>query len=356
MMVLYTLLLSALRYDSAAGEVLNVKISRDLLIPIAFILLGKSVNDVKAADKIVFVATGLIFSFAIFEYFFLESFLQVFQIAQYYIARGTLKASEWALDVSNGLMVSGFRPEDQGRALLPFLGRHRVSSLFLEPSTLGNFGALVTLWAVVRSRMERQIYFWTAAGGLALLILSDARFSAYFLALAVLMMLTPPKITTPCVFLMPFVAILGLYFFGVSADQHGGIPFVEGLGIEDRLLYSGRVLFDFDIYNWFGGAASSAQTFDAGYGYVISNAGIIGFIVFWVLLMSLKGHNRHFYPFRNVTGAYFATLLCISASLFTIKIAALLWFLLGALSTARDKDSPLLLDRVRNQGRFAARY
>ena len=80
-------------------------------------------------------------------------------------------------------MVSGFRPADQGRTLLSFLGDHRVSSLFLEPSSLGNFGALVTLWAVVRSRMEGRLYLWCVLGGLALLILSDTRFDAYFLVL-----------------------------------------------------------------------------------------------------------------------------------------------------------------------------
>ena len=64
---------------------------------------------------------------------------------------------------------------------------------------------------------------------------------------------------------------------------------VEGREIYDRLLYSGRVLFDFDVYNWFGLEVSRAQTFDSGYGYVISNVGIIGFIALWILFMSLAG-------------------------------------------------------------------
>jgi putative polymerase len=50
------------------------------------------------------------------------------------------------------------------------------------------------------------------------------------------------------------------------------------------------------------------------------------------LFMSLQGANRFFYILRNIMALYFSTLLCISASQFTIKIAALLWFLLGVLS------------------------
>ena len=75
----------------------------------------------------------------------------------------------------------------------------------------------------------------------------------------------------------------------------------------------------------------------SGYGYVISNVGIIGFVALWALFMSLQGSNRFFYSFRNVTALYFTTLLCISSSQFTIKIAALLWFLLGVLSVVKTR-------------------
>jgi hypothetical protein len=54
--------------------------------------------------------------------------------------------------------------------------------------------------------------------------------------------------------------------------------------------------------------------------------------------MSLGGQSRDFYAFRNTSAAYYAALFCISASQFTIKTAALLWFLMGALSLARDQD------------------
>lgn len=335
LIVFYTVAVTALRYANAPDGGFDPKISRDLIIPVVFFLLGKAVQDVKTADRIVSAVTATLLVFAAFEYFFLDAFLKVFSIAEYYIARGTLEASNWALDVSQGLMVSGLRPADQGRTLLPFLGDHRVSSLFLEPSTLGNFGALVTVWALVRWRMESRLFIGSMLGGLALLVLSDTRFNAYFLVLAIPIVMAPPRLTTPLVAVLPFAAILGLYLMGASwADSFNSVPFVEGRGAYERMLYSGQVLFDFDAYNWFGFAASRAQTFDSGYGYVISNVGVVGFTALWILFMSLTGSNRYFYVFRNVMGVFFAALLCISASQFTIKIAALLWFLLGVLSVA----------------------
>ncbi len=332
--------LSTLRYLHVPAGGFDPKIIRDLIIPVVFFLLGQAVRDVKSADRIAVTATAILLIFAAFEYFSLASFLKVFGVAEYYIARGTLEVSDWALDVSQGLMVSGFRPGDQGRTLLPFLGDHRVSSLFLEPSSLGNYGTLVALWAVVRSRMEGRLFLWCGLGGLALLVLSDTRFDAYFLVLGVLVLIMPPRWTTPVMFLLPFVTILALYFLGAShAKSPNEIPMVEGREVYDRLLYSGRVLFDFNAYSWFGLEASRGQTFDTGYGYVISNVGIIGFAALWTLFMSLQGSNRYFYAFRNVTALYFTTLLCISASQFTIKIAAMLWFLLGVLSVVKAADS-----------------
>ena len=108
-------------------------------------------------------------------------------------------------------MLSGIRPEDQGgRALLPFFGDHRVSSLFLEPIGLGNFGCLVVFWAIARSKMEHQLRFWSIAAGIALIILSDGRFNASFLGLGILILLISPRITTPAVLAMPFVLICWL--------------------------------------------------------------------------------------------------------------------------------------------------
>jgi len=351
LIVLYTVFLTTIRYVDAPGLGFDPKISRDLLIPVVFFLLGKAVDDVRLADRLVLIATVLLLAFALFEYFALDGFLRVFDVARYYFARGTLDASNagLALDqghgVSEGLMVSGFRPSDQGRALLPFLGDHRVSSLFLEPSTLGNFGFLVTIWAAVRSRMEGRLYVLCALGGLALIILSDTRFNAYSLVLVAPILMLPARLASPAAFISPFVIMLALWVFGATVGSFHGAPLLEGRGTYDRLLYSGSLLSSFDIYNWFGLEQSRSQTFDSGYAYLMSTVGIVGFTLLWTLFMSLRGSNRFFYAFRNAIAVYFATLLCISASPFTIKLAAMLWFLLGALSVAKENRHPRALAR-----------
>ena len=106
----YTIALSALRYANEPANGFDPKISRDLIIPVTFFLLGTLIDNVKVADKVVFIATTILLVFAAFEYFFLETFLKIFGVAQYYIARGTVEESDWALDVSQGSLCQRLSP------------------------------------------------------------------------------------------------------------------------------------------------------------------------------------------------------------------------------------------------------
>jgi len=122
---------------------------RDFLIPITFFMLGTQVTDLKAADRTVWCAIVLVAPLALLEYFYLDIFLQYFDIVHYYIMRGTLQASKQVLLASGNLMVSGIRPQGQGRELFSFLGDHRVSSIFLEPIGLACFGIITFMWGIV---------------------------------------------------------------------------------------------------------------------------------------------------------------------------------------------------------------
>lgn len=341
LIVLGTVVLSLVRYVDKPSAGFDPKTTRDLIIPVVFFVLGQAMNNIRAADKIVIFSTLVLLAFALFEQFALNAFLNVFHVAKYYVARGTLSATDIALQYSGGLAINATRAGDQSRSLLPFLGTHRVSSLFLEPSTLGNFGALVALWAVVRSRMEGRFYGLTLICGLILLVLSDTRLAALVGALGVVIVLLPPRLTTPAMIAAPFVAVLGLWFFSAWSGPPGLEPDVQGLGLSERLLYSGQVLDTFNIYDWFGLSLPRSQTFDAGYAYIISRASVFGFIALWLVFMKLQGRTSYFSSFRNAIALYFVAQLCISASPFTIKLAGMLWFLLGALSMANAATDKL---------------
>lgn len=327
----------------------DVKIVRDFLIPVAFFWLGKTVS-LEDADRIVRWSAIVILGVGLFEFFFLDVFLKYFNVIGFYIARGTVADTESAHLAGGGLMVSGLRPESQGRELLPFwlLGGHRVSSMFLEPSSLGNYGIIVGLWAVLRSRMDGRFWWGLFLLGICCIVLADTRFAAIFLVLGILILFLPPNIGAMLAAAMPFLAILLLLVVVKPADMTAN-------DAQGRLGYAAYVFSQFDILNWIGLAESREQTFDAGYGYLLSNIGIFGVLALWLCFMSLSGRTTYFYTFRNAVGAYLAILFLISQSQMTIKTAALLWLLLGAVSVFEEERQPGGLragEAFRSQGAF----
>jgi putative polymerase len=323
----------------------DIKIVRDFLIPVAFFWLGRTVS-LRQADRIVRWSAAAIVAVGLFEYFFLDTFLKYFNVIGFYIARGTAADTEAVRISSGGLMVSGIRPESQGRELLPWLlGSHRVSSIFLEPSSLGNFGIIVTLWAALRSRIDGAPWWGLLLLGLVCIVLADTRFAAIFLVFGVVIVFLPPGIGNPLTAAMPFVAVLFLLIVVTPAD-------LSANDTDSRLAYAALVLSGFNIANWMGLAESSQQTFDAGYGYLLSKIGIVGVLALWLCFMSLRGRSPYFYALRNAVGGYLATLFLISQSQMTIKTAALLWLLVGAASVF-EAGSGEQNDAVRHVAREA---
>ena len=201
----------------------------------------------------------------------------------------------------------------------------------------GNFGIIVFMWALVRSLMERRIFWGFFASGLLIIVLSDSRFGAFFCAICLLLALVPASIRTALVAVLPVCGLLAVVVLPDAMAEHYRIS----AGLMGRVDLAGRILDRFDALNWFGLTPPEFVTSDSGYAYALAGLGIIGLIIFWALLMSTKGFGSRFYLFRDLAGAYFAVLLCISNSPFTIKTGALLWFLVGVLSRASDVGSRL---------------
>lgn len=328
--ILYLIALSAAR--ALLGDALDIKPIRDLLIPIAFFVLGAGVADIKAADRIVRAAALLVIAVGLFEYFFPEIFTRFFNIASFYIERGAMDVAQ--AQQSSSLFASGMRPEGAGggRNLLPFLGNHRVSSIFLEPVSAGNFGIILFLWALVRSLMDRRPFWGLFASAAIVIVMSDSRFGAYFCGICLMLALCPAAIRLAVTALLPVVGLLTVVFLPELLSASYGLD----NGFIGRIILSGRILDHFDAFNWFGLRAPDFVMSDSGYAYALAGFGIVGLIAFWIMLLSIKGKNSHFYVFRDLAGAYIAFLLCISNSPFTIKTGALLWFLTGALCRLTD--------------------
>jgi putative polymerase len=207
----------------------------------------------------------------------------------------------------------------------------------LEPVSVGNFGAVAFAWVLLR---DRNCIWPLVAKSLAIatiLVLADARFGFYFCLFTLVLYLAAPIIRPTMLFLAPFLVMIGLVAYA-GGNGHEA-PSNE---LAARLLHAADSLVELDPRQVFGFRISdvfmAGYTGDSGYGYTLVNVGLVGLTAIWALFVYAPVFDRDAWRFRIFAAFYAVSLLSISTSLFTIKTAALLWFLYGTLNN-RDRNA-----------------
>ncbi|WP_407048477.1 UDP-phosphate alpha N-acetylglucosaminyltransferase [Methyloraptor flagellatus] len=299
---------------------LDLKPIRDFLIPIVFYAAGRRSPDIALTDRVAWLCGLIVLGFGLFEYFFLDVYTKYFNVIQYYIARGTVVPTGNTSTTST-LFASGTRPD--ARNILPFLGPHRVSSVFLEPVSAGNFGAILYMWALFRAGMRRR--WQTMAFGIAAIILSDSRFGAYACGAATGLHLFARGFPRFLWFALPFAVLLALAYHGFTSEAVRWDDNLVG-----RLWWTAHLVTSLDGAAVFGISPNKPFLSDSGYAYTLNDIGIVGFLAVWALFIFLPERNRDAWSFKMQTATYICLLLLVSDSPYSIKTAALLWFMVGS--------------------------
>ena len=316
------------------------KIARDLLIPIAFFFLGSYLGSLRSADRLVTVLIFVALGVALFEWLALNTYLHYFDVIHYYLARGTEQTLEAdnavglfikGTDTTAGLFINATR--FGARTLLPFLGEHRVSGIFMEPVSVGNFGAIAFAWVLLRDFSRIWVFVAKILAILTIIVLADARFGFYLCIFTVVVYFAAPFIRPTMLFLAPFLAVIALVTYtGAHWQEAWG-----GNSITGRFLSAGNELIILDLWQVLGLRLSdvfvSGYAGDAGYGYALVKVGLVGLAAMWALFVYAPVFDEDAWRFKNFIAFYVVFLLTVSASLFSIKTAALLWFLYGTLNS-----------------------
>jgi putative polymerase len=338
---LYAILLTSTAYFFTVMLIrsdFDPKVARDFLIPMVFFFLGNHLGSLRSADRMVTLLIVIALGVAVFEWLALNTYLHYFDVIHYYLARGTEQTLESDSaaglfiknsDTGAGLFVNATRFGE--RTLLPFLGEHRVSGIFMEPVSAGNFGAIAFAWVFLRDRSR----VWTFAAKIlaiaAILLLADARFGFYVCVFTLVIYLAAPVIRPTMLFVAPFLAIVALFTYAYISANQGWDNSIVG-----RFLSSGRSIATLDGWQALGLRISDVFTNgyagDSGYGYVLAKVGLVGLAAVWALFVYAPSSDDNARRFKYFTAFYVVSLLAISASLFSIKTAALLWFLYGTLN------------------------
>lgn len=312
------------------GNGLDLKLGRDILIPIVFLFYGAAYVEQRECSKVALWAGAIVLGIALFEWLLLDTFLANFNIMQYYVARGTV-SQQFSEHLGYQLNVNGLRPEGDGRALFSFLGPHRVGSVFLEPVSSANFGFLIYLTAISGFARPKAA-FVLGLLGLAIIVAADGRFAMMICIVATGMRLFPAARDIRVLAVLPILAIALLLaiVFVVGETQIDN-------GFLGRLYHSGHLLASMSVSQWFGLDAVEYGLFDSGYGYVINKFGVIGAVVLWAMFLLIPARTEQAQIFRGGLAYYICLSLCISQSMFTIKTAGFAWAIMGALAFAQTR-------------------
>jgi len=322
--VAYTIFLGALQGS------FDPKPARDMMIPIVFYFAAREIGSREAGDRLVAACVWTVLAIGLYEYFFLKQFVKQFDILGYYVSRGTVQAAAAELS-EDRLFASGMRYE--GRTLLPFLGEHRVSSVFLEPVSVGNFGAICFAWIALRNWDRPLRMLVRLLPVVTIFVFADARFGLAVSLLSLLIYLVAKYTSRILVLIGPFALIVVLGWIGAVFPDVAWDNTLRG-----RILLSGQMISKLGFEDVFAFVRNDGFTSDSGYTYTMVKIGLVGFLGMWALFVLTPARDLASWRYRIFVAVYLSLLLIISNSVYSIKTAALLWYLVGALD-AEPKEA-----------------
>jgi putative polymerase len=305
---------------------LDPKLLRDVAIIPIFIMLGMAAPRLSLVRFLIVLQT-IVFVIMVFEGAAPEKFGSFFNVTGYYVnTRGFSEDSFWMKDT--GLFVSSFRPGE--RFLFNSLDIHRLSSVFLEPVSLGNY--LVVVVAIVvalRKEFSWPQLAYMSVTSFAILVGCDGRQATLqclmIFAIAGCHRFLPRAVTA---LFLP-VAVLGS-FVAVAAFN----LVYDGDNFVGRVVYSVITIQDFDLVHLLGMYDGDiTNTFDSGIAYFMVTHSIIGVAAVWFMIVfCAEAEDRASRIYLNSACLYLALSLLVSNAAFSIKTGALLWFVLGYLN------------------------
>lgn len=329
----------ALLRMAAIGEI-NVKHFRDMLLVPTFIMLGMATSERRAIQTMLVVVAIVVVGILI-EAISVDAYSSLLKIKDYYIATRGYVSSDFSY--GGELYTSATRYQDR---YLPFFGLHRLSSVFLEPVSLGNFAIVLAAFTIAFwKQLGARAKFFVFASSFLVLFASDGRL-AIVTTLAILLaaMLSKLAPRNAAIFILPLVVILALMIVDIGGFHSGRDDF------PGRLAYTVELMRQLGPIDYLGLSNEFIdKAVDSGIVHVIITQSVILFIGYWIMIVvgleEADGAQRNY---KYAVCIYLALAMMASYSYASIKTAAVVWFLYGTLAAAAFR-------RIDNLGSFRRR-
>ncbi|NVK33874.1 MAG: UDP-phosphate alpha N-acetylglucosaminyltransferase [Rhodobacteraceae bacterium] len=336
------LFLSYMAFIMALRPELDLKAFRDFLIPIAFYFVGRKFRTLEDIDRLIVRAAFLVLAIGLFEFFLLDVYTSLVNIFDYYVAKGTLSEGDNFVQGST-LFVSSTRVG--GRNFFPFLGQVRASSVFLEPVTMGNFGAFLSLWAFARPDCkDRYLLFFMS---FVAIVLGDARFGMFVCIAFLIVTVITPLVSRIVWWGLFFLISLALGIYGATVEGDHWADSFTG-----RVVHSAQLMMKLDWTSLFGIANNLPFLDDNGFAYTFSQIGLVGLTTLWSFYVFAKSNQPQAARFKALMVTFICLMMVVSNSIYSIKLAALLWLASGAMDGT--PYAPPLVQKATRSTRNAA--
>ena len=309
------------------GQSISPKSARDVFLISAFGILGliyaQTGSNIVPILRIISIA---VIAGLILENFFTTIYTWVFNVASYYEnTRGIVDRTLFA-DTSGGLFVNTQLIE--GRFSLGFLTSHRLSSLFLEQTSLANFAIIMGIaTSVFWNKLTTKDKVTLLSATLLSVTGTDSRMAFGLMFIVLIMHFVVHAIPRNLnVIYMPALIVLAAfkyydpYNITLTNDDIGG-----------RFTWSLTQLSWIDHIGYLGGRVDEVvHSMDSGYSYVIYSQSIFGMLMLWLFTsFIIPQTSLAAKRFAHMTSAFLAINLMTGPTILSIKAAALLWFIGG---------------------------
>lgn len=311
-------------------EQFEPKYLRDALLIPTFIVLGMTF-DTRGLTRLVVAVHAVMLVVLVVEAVDQTTYSTLFKVQDYYInTRGYVADDFW--NKQSDLFVSAVRPDTR---MFSFITLHRLSSVFLEPVSMGNYCIVITAFICARYRqLSVATRLFLIVGTLLALLGCDGRLAALASVLIIVVSVLAPR-------LPPYISVL--YLPGVTAavflvvflaDLHAGSDDFSG-----RLAHTVELISRFELAELFGISEDRTliqQAVDSGLAYLILSQSLIGVILLW-LFITLGSAERtpSQIRYKHAVCIYLSLTMMVSFAFLSIKTGALLWFVHGALQKAQ---------------------
>lgn len=307
-----------------ATDNVDAKYFRDILVIITFILLGMT-SDSRRAIQIILTLEIAVVLGILLEATCVQCYGDLFAVKDFYVTTRGVGESEFT-NLTSDLYVSATRPEER---FLPFFDLHRLSSIFLEPVSLGNFVVIALSFTMAFwSHFGTGLRVFSAAAFLLMIFACDGRLASLG-SIAIIAMSLGHRFLPRHTGLLFLPAVTAL---ALGATAYFGLkPGVDDLS--GRIAYTSQLISSLTPLDYLGVSDRLLEpSVDAGAVYLTITQSLFGLIGLWVFTtFAATEISPEQKIYKNGVLLYLALTMMVSYSFLSIKTAAPLWFAFGVL-------------------------